>query len=53
MRTLRAVHPMKAVALSGYGTEADIKASVEAGFLAHLTKPVDFEQLLTTIRRSV
>jgi CheY-like chemotaxis protein len=50
MRSLRANHHLKGVALSGYGTEADIRASEEAGFSAHLTKPVDFERLLATIR---
>lgn len=42
---------LRGVALSGYGTEADILASREAGFSAHLTKPVDFERLLATIQR--
>jgi DNA-binding response OmpR family regulator len=36
--------------LSGYGTEADIVASREAGFSAHLTKPVEFDRLVATIR---
>jgi signal transduction histidine kinase len=51
MRDLRRTHPIKGVALSGYGTEADIAASEEAGFSAHLTKPVEFDHLLETIRR--
>jgi hypothetical protein len=38
-------------ALSGYGTEADIHACEEAGFSAHLTKPVAFADLLATIRQ--
>jgi hypothetical protein len=29
----------------------DIRASEEAGFRAHLTKPVTFDVLLATIRR--
>jgi len=28
------------IALSGYGTQADIARSKGAGFMAHLTKPV-------------
>ena len=36
---------IKAVALSGYGTDDDIRNSVQAGFNAHLTKPVSFEEL--------
>jgi len=37
------------IALSGYGQEEDIRRSQEAGFLAHLTKPVAIEGLLETI----
>jgi PAS domain S-box-containing protein len=33
------------IALSGYGTDADITRSREAGFSAHLTKPIDIELL--------
>ena len=51
MRNIRTTRPLKGVALSGYGTEADIAASEEAGFSAHLTKPVPFDQLLATIQR--
>jgi CheY-like chemotaxis protein len=29
------------VALSGYGQDSDIRASLEAGFDEHLTKPPD------------
>jgi DNA-binding response OmpR family regulator len=50
MRDVHAAHALKGVALSGYGTEADIVASREAGFSAHLTKPVEFDRLLETIR---
>jgi CheY-like chemotaxis protein len=50
MRALRRARPLKGIALSGYGTEADVQACKEAGFSAHLTKPVDFERLLATLR---
>ena len=36
---------LKAIALSGYGTDDDIQKSVEAGFSKHLTKPVNFQDL--------
>ncbi len=39
-----------AIALSGYGTQADVQASKDAGFDLHLTKPVDMLQLLDAIR---
>ena len=34
-----------AIALSGYGQDSDIQASREAGFVAHLTKPVSLLKL--------
>jgi CheY-like chemotaxis protein len=51
MRSIRQTRPLRGVALSGYGTEADIRASQEAGFSAHLTKPVVFDHLLATIQQ--
>jgi len=51
MRRIRLSRHLAGVALSGYGTEADVRASQEAGFSAHLTKPVTFDRLLATIRR--
>lgn len=37
------------IALSGYGQEGDIEKSREAGFLAHLVKPVDMDRLIEAI----
>ena len=37
------------IALSGFGSEEDIRRSHRAGFSAHLVKPVDFEELLRQI----
>jgi two-component system CheB/CheR fusion protein len=37
------------IALSGYGMEEDIRRSHEAGFAAHLTKPVNLAQLTHTL----
>jgi len=37
--------PVKAVALTGFSTTADIKRSQQAGFDFYLTKPVDFHEL--------
>jgi PAS domain S-box-containing protein len=53
MRQLRgrAPRPAPGIALSGYGTEDDRRRSREAGFAAHLTKPVDFPTLEDAIRR--
>jgi PAS domain S-box-containing protein len=51
MRAFRKAGDIKGIALSGYGTEDDIRASKEAGFALHLTKPVDFNELLSAIAR--
>src|SRR5213595_3265889 len=41
----RRARPIKAVALTGFGTEEDLRRSKEAGFDFHLVKPVDFHEL--------
>ncbi len=45
MHLLREQHGLKGIALSGYGTEADQQNSRDAGFVAHLIKPVVFAEL--------
>jgi CheY-like chemotaxis protein len=45
---------IKLVAVTGYGQRRDREASKQAGFAAHLVKPVDTEQLrdvVTDLRR--
>jgi CheY-like chemotaxis protein len=49
MRYVRDHHPMRAIALSGFGMPEDIKKSLEAGFLEHITKPINFERLQKAI----
>ncbi|MEO5722685.1 MAG: ATP-binding protein [Chthoniobacterales bacterium] len=51
MRFLQAEYGLRGVALSGFGTEDDIRASSAAGFSEHLTKPVDWPQLRGAIER--
>jgi PAS domain S-box-containing protein len=43
--------PIRAIALSGYGGDADVAASRAAGFRAHLVKPVEPARLLRVIER--
>jgi PAS domain S-box-containing protein len=50
MRELSARHGLRGIALSGYGMEDDIRQSLEAGFLKHLTKPVNLPVLQATLR---
>ena len=49
MRRLHARFNIPGIALSGYGMEADLAQSREAGFKYHLTKPVSFERLKTFV----
>jgi len=51
IRELQAERRRPALALSGFGMEADVAASRAAGFDEHLTKPVDSGVLLATLRR--
>ncbi|HYJ05492.1 MAG TPA: ATP-binding protein, partial [Chthoniobacterales bacterium] len=53
MKGLRDAQGLRGIALSGFGTEEDVAASREAGFAAHLTKPVDWERLRSEIDRLV
>lgn len=46
---LREVRPVEGIVLSGYGMAADVARSRDAGFLDHLTKPVNVERLLRVI----
>lgn len=40
---------IRGIAISGFGTDRDIQASLEAGFAMHLPKPVDFDRLRAAI----
>jgi PAS domain S-box-containing protein len=51
IRTLRETQGVTGIALSGFGTDEDVSASAEAGFAAHLVKPVDWERLRSEIER--
>ena len=51
LRSRPYVGPFRAIALSGYGMEEDLRQTREAGFAAHLTKPVSFDDLDGVIRR--
>jgi PAS domain S-box-containing protein len=52
LRRLRAMHGMGkvyAIAMTGYGTQDDKRRTLEAGFDAHLTKPVELDALVTLL----
>jgi CheY-like chemotaxis protein len=50
MRELLSRRPIRGIALTGYGTDHDLAQTREAGFSAHLTKPIDFTALESAIR---
>lgn len=49
MEKLRDQYGLQGIALTGYGMEGDVERSQKAGFVAHLIKPVDLNQLRRTI----
>jgi signal transduction histidine kinase/ActR/RegA family two-component response regulator len=51
MRQLRGFSKIPAIAISGYGMEDDIRQSENAGFDAHLVKPIDVTILKSVIQR--
>ena len=53
MRAIKLRRDVPAIALTGYGMEADVQRSLDAGFVAHLTKPIDFAKLDLMIRQVV
>lgn len=52
MRTIRERSNTLGIALSGFGMETDVAKSLHAGFIEHITKPIDFPRLLAAIRRT-
>jgi CheY-like chemotaxis protein len=51
MRQIKVRRAVPGIALTGYGTEDDVRRSREAGFAAHLTKPVGFEVLVSLMQQ--
>jgi PAS domain S-box-containing protein len=49
MQKIRAQHPLRGIALSGFGMKEDQRVSLAAGFSAHLVKPVEIDRLQSLI----
>jgi len=49
MRQLKQHYGLQGICLTGFGMEEDLLRSADAGFLRHLTKPVDLVKLEATI----
>jgi CheY-like chemotaxis protein len=52
MRKLNTSHGLRGIALTGYGAE-ELDGGEDAGFVTHLTKPVNLEKLTEAIRSVV
>lgn len=51
VREAKQRQPLKGIALSGFGTDEDVRRSMEAGFDYHLTKPVNFQDLRSLLEK--
>jgi PAS domain S-box-containing protein len=52
IRQQPALAGVRLIALTGYGQAEDLKRAIEAGFDAHLTKPVNLDELLDLLSSS-
>lgn len=50
-RQLPLARPAISVAISEYGREVDERAALDAGFDAHLSKPISLERLAMVVER--
>ncbi|MEO8353823.1 MAG: ATP-binding protein, partial [Chthoniobacteraceae bacterium] len=51
MEELRAQYGLLGIAVSGFGMEEDVQRSHAVGYVAHLTKPIDVEELCAALAR--
>jgi CheY-like chemotaxis protein len=51
MKQIQARHGIRGIAMSGYGTDEDIRRSAEADFSDHIVKPANITELENAIRR--
>ena len=49
LRGQRSTSRTRLVALTGYGQAEDVRQAISAGFDAHVTKPVNLDQLLALL----
>jgi two-component system, sensor histidine kinase len=49
IRARRDLNVSRLIALTGYGQAEDMRQAVQAGFDAHLTKPVNIDQLIALL----
>lgn len=51
LRAIPALRDLKLVAITGYGQASDRQRTREAGFHAHIVKPVSVQQVEESLRR--
>jgi PAS domain S-box-containing protein len=51
LRQMKGLEQVPVIALSGYATEKDRRRSLEAGFELHLAKPIEPEQLISSLHQ--
>jgi signal transduction histidine kinase len=51
LRALQSGRQMLAIAVTGYASNSDIEAAMDAGFDLHVPKPVDFNTFVPMVRR--
>jgi CheY-like chemotaxis protein len=51
MERAKILQPLTGIALSGFGMAEDVTRATEAGFVHHMIKPINFEQLELVLRR--
>ena len=49
LRDLADLSGTRLIALTGYGQAEDVRQAIEAGFDAHVTKPINFDQLMALL----
>ena len=49
LRAREGLGDTRLIALTGYGQPDDIRHALDAGFEAHLTKPINLDQLLALL----
>jgi CheY-like chemotaxis protein len=49
LRDIADLSGTRLIALTGYGQAEDVRQAIEAGFDAHVTKPINFDQLMALL----
>jgi len=50
LRKLNGKENVRVIALTGFGRRDDIEQAQNEGFVAHLTKPIDFDKLIKMLQ---